>query len=319
MKRFNLAQTLFGCAIFSAVLTTGCTNGQQDALYSKVIDMGRGAVHLEVEKTHTVDVDMTYLERKGSGPAVMLVHGFSANKDAWLKFAMELPDDYHLIIPDLAGHGDTPAPTSGNYDLELQAQRLHALVTHLGLNQFHIAGNSMGGAISAIYAVDHPEQILSLTLMDSAGIDGENKSEYYEALERGTNPLIATDEESFEKRMQMVMEIQPFLPWPLRPALARETINRAEINQEIFTDLLATRTRMNESNFPETLAAKATMPALIMWGEKDRILDVSAVPVFKQYLPQAQVSLFPNVGHAPMLEIPEESAHVLSEFIASTK
>ena len=43
MKRFNLAQTLFGCAIFSAVLTTGCTNGQQDALYSKVIDMGRGA------------------------------------------------------------------------------------------------------------------------------------------------------------------------------------------------------------------------------------------------------------------------------------
>jgi len=84
MKRFNLAQTLFGCAIFSAVLTTGCTNGQQDALYSKVIDMGRGAVHLEVEQTHTVDVDMTYLERKGSGPAVMLVHGFSANKDAWL-------------------------------------------------------------------------------------------------------------------------------------------------------------------------------------------------------------------------------------------
>ena len=61
---------------------------------------------------------------------------------------------------------------------------------------------------------------------------------------------------------------------------------------------------------------------LIAWENeisKDRILDVSAVPVFKQYLPQAQVSLFPNVGHAPMLEIPEESAHVLSEFIASTK
>nr|AGH13427.1 hybrid C-C meta-cleavage hydrolase-carboxylesterase [uncultured bacterium] len=317
MKRFNLAQSLLGCTVFSVVLTTGCTNSQQDALYSKVIDLGRGAVNLQVEQAHMRDVDMTYLERKGSGPAVMLIHGFSANKDAWLKFANELPDDYHLIIPDLAGHGETPAPINGSYDLEQQAQRLNALVAHLGLTQLHIVGNSMGGAISSIYTTIYPEQIQSLTLMDAAGIDGANKSEYYQALENGHNPLIATDKESFENRMQMVMEIQPFLPWPLRPAVMRDTIERVDINREIFADMIATRTRLSETNFPELLTEKVKVPVLIMWGEKDRVLDVSAVPVFKHYLPQAKVVLFPEVGHVPMLEIPEKSANVLAEFIAS--
>ena len=314
MSLFTSARTLAATAILSATLFSGCTAHQQDALLSKVTEIGREKAGLQLASTHTLDVDMTYLERRTDGPVVMLVHGFSANKDAWLRFASFLPENYHVVVPDLAGHGDTPAADS--YDLEVQAERLHALAAQLGIAKFHIAGNSMGGAIATIYASKYPEQIESLTLIDAAGMDGANKSDYFRMLEQGTNPLIATDKDSFEFRMDMVMAKPPALPWPLRPALMRQTVARADINRVIFKDMIATRERMSGDDFKQLVDDKVEMPALIMWGDQDRVLDVSAVDTFKTYIPQAQVEIFEGIGHVPMLEIPEESAAVLTRFIS---
>ena len=79
---------------------------------------------------------MTYLERKGSGPVVMLVHGFSATKDTWLRFADNLPDDHPISAPDLAGHGDsTPAEW---YDLELQTDAPRAQAASSSHGNFDI-------------------------------------------------------------------------------------------------------------------------------------------------------------------------------------
>ena len=309
----NLLKTITAL-ILSGLLLSGCTAHQQDALLARVTDMGRDKAGLQLHSTRTVDIDMTYLERQGQGPVVMMIHGFSANKDTWLRFADYLPEDYRLIAPDLAGHGDSG--TAGSYDLEKQADRLHALAEKLGLPGFHIVGNSMGGAISVIYASKYPEQIKSLTLIDAAGLDGADKSEYFQMLDQGVNPLIATDKASFEVRMDMVMEKPPMLPWPLRPALIRQTVARADLNKEIFADMIATRERMSEAEFGAQIDANVEMPVLIMWGEKDRVLDVSAVETFRRYLPQAEVKIFEGIGHVPMLEIPQESAGTLTGFIS---
>ena len=301
-------------ALVIALFMTACTAHQQDALLNKVTELGREKAGLVKSQAHTDDIDMVYLERQGTGPVVMMVHGFSANKDTWLRFADALPENYRLIAPDLAGHGQSALAES--YDLEAQADRLHALASILRLSEFHIVGNSMGGAISVIYASKYPEQIRSLTLIDAAGLDGDTKSDYYKMLEQGSNPLIATDKESFEFRMDMVMEQPPALPWPLRPALTRQTIARADLNREIFADMIATRERLPVDTFGPLISANVTMPTLIMWGAEDRVLDVSAVETFKTYIPQAEVSIFEGIGHVPMLEIPDESAAVLTEFIS---
>ena len=306
-------------SIIAAALTTtmtglsGCTAHQQDALFAKVTELGRDKAGLEKHQVETLDIEMTYLERKADGPVIMLVHGFSANKDTWLRFADYLPDNFHIIAPDLAGHGESDK--ADTYDLEAQADRLHALAGKLGIKRFHIAGNSMGGAISTIYATKYPEQLASLILIDSAGMDGANKSEYFQMLEQGTNPLIADDKESFEFRMDMVMSQPPALPWPLRPALVRDTVARAPLNREIFADMIATRERMSGPEYKALVDEKVEMPALIMWGKEDRVLDVSAVEAFKQIIPQAAVTIYDEVGHVPMLEIPEESAMTVTAFI----
>lgn len=310
---------LAGLTTLTTLLLGGCSASQQESIYNKAIDLARNAADLTLKQADTGDVEMRYLERPGTGPTVLLLHGFSANKDTWLKFAAEMPEEYHLIIPDLAGHGETPAPVTQDYNLIRQAERLHKLMAATGAEQFHIAGNSMGGAISAIYATRYPQQILSLTLIDAAGVDAPEQSEYMQALAEGKNPLIATDEDSFEYRWNFVMSEPPLLPWPLRPVVVRKTIAREGINREIFSDMLATREELAASQFEQQLSEKVTMPTLIIWGEEDRVLDVSAAQVFKEKLPQAQVKIYPGIGHLPMVEIPAETAELYSRFIAVTE
>ncbi|MAD44203.1 MAG: alpha/beta hydrolase [Oceanospirillaceae bacterium] len=306
--------------IFIALLSlniSGCTNTQQDTLLEKTMAFGRHAVGFDVRTQDVGDVQMNYMERQADGPVVVLVHGFSANKETWLKLAAELPENYYLIAPDLAGHGETPAPDNGDYNLVRQAERIHALMAAKGIRRFHIAGNSMGGAISAIYATLYPQQLESLILIDSAGVDAPQPSLFMQSLAEGQNPLIATDKKSFEYRWNLIMEEPPFVPWPIRPAIVRKTINRADINREIFSDMLATKETLNEKRFEQDLHRKVTMPTLILWGEKDHILDVSAAGVFKQLIPQAEVTIYPETGHVPQIEVPEETAASLVQFISS--
>ena len=300
--------------VAAAYVLIACTATQQDSLYQKALDLGEWKAGLDEQKSEIADIEMNYLIRKGDGPILMLVHGFSANNSTWLQFADKLPDNYYLIAPDLAGHGKSSEAES--YDLERQAERLKALAEHLNLEPFHIVGNSMGGAISAIYAARFPEDIASLILIDSAGLDGENQSQFFAELEEGHNPLIATDEASFEYRMDLILEKQPPLPWPIRPALIRETVERAELNKVIFADMLATRERMDQGEMSRIISENVTMPALIMWGEKDRVLDVSAVAEFKKVIPQAEVKIYPDLGHVPMLEDPSASAETITQFIS---
>ena len=312
----------FGKLISAAglILTlAACSTSQQDSLLQTVVEMGRDAASLEVKTSQLDDVNMTYLERQGEGPVMLLLHGFSANKDTWIQFAAELPENYRLIVPDLAGHGDTPAPKGEDYNLIRQAERLNQLMANLNISKFHIAGNSMGGAISAIYASLYPQQVSSLTLIDAAGVDAPNQSEYMAALAVGKNPLIATDEASFEFRMDFVMSKAPPLPWPLRPALMRKTLARQQLNEDIFEDMMATRKQLEDTGFEARLSEAVTMPTLIIWGDEDRVLDVSAVEVFKQKIPHAQVKIYEGIGHLPMVEIPEETAILYSEFVAGAE
>ena len=117
--------------------------------------------------------------------------------------------------------------------------------------------------------------------------------------------------------MDMVMAQPPILPWPIRPALVRDTVARAELNYEIFDDMIATRERLSGDTYKQIIKTAVEMPTLIMWGEQDRVLDVSAVDTFKTVIPQAKVEIFKGVGHLPMLEIPKDSAHALADFINS--
>lgn len=306
MQRF-----FFYCLLLAAL--SGCTASQQDALLDKVVDYSRSQADLERKTLRLADSEIVYLERQGDGPTVVLIHGFSANKDTWLKLVPELPQNWRIIIPDLLGHGETQVLPQLDFLLTTQAEHLQQLLHKLELNQVHLVGNSMGGAVAMIYAAFYPQDTLSFVLMDAAGAEAPQASEYMQALARGENPLIATDAESFDYRWNFVMSQPPALFWPLKPAMVRATLARVELNQRIFADMLATQKLFDEEF--EARLRQISMPVLILWGEEDRVLDKSAIGAFEQYFPQAQAIIYPEIGHLPMVEAPKQTAKDLASFI----
>jgi pimeloyl-ACP methyl ester carboxylesterase len=252
-----------------------------------------------------------YLEGgSADAPVALLLHGFGGDKDNWTRFSDYLTEDFRVIAPDLPGFGDSVRHADWNYSLSAQRDRLTAFVEAVGLDRFHIAGNSMGGHLAALYAHQHPEQIRSLALFNNAGVEAPNPSEVQLAVERGENPLILSSPEDFDRLVALISYKPPFIPWPARRVIAKQAFEHAAFNQTIFDSYRNDRAIGLEPILPEI-----GVPVLILWGEHDRVLDVSSVDVMRPLLPQAEVVIMPDTGHIPMLERPAETARHFRAFV----
>ena len=118
------------------------------------------------------------------------------------------------------------------------------------------------------------------------------------------------DSDFGDSMMAMVFEERPFAPWPMRNGLAARAIANADFNEVIFTSLRRDFEESLESRLPDI-----PCPVLIVWGDNDRILDVSAVSVMQQALPSADVVIMENMGHMPILERPQETAEYYRAFL----
>ena len=193
---------------------------------------------------------------------LLMIHGFGGDKDNWTRFARSLTNTYRVIAPDLPGFGESRWHPNWDYSLIPQRDRVANLVQALGLEQIHLIGNSMGGHLSALYAYEYPDDVMSLTLIDNAGVVS-----------------------------------------PVKGVLARRALDQAEKNQSIFNAIKSDSTVNLEPLLP-----RIEIPVLIIWGEYDRILDVSSVEKMRPLLPQAEVIIMEDTGHMPMLERPSETA-----------
>lgn len=261
------------------------------------------------------DFNIHYYEGGPKGaPTVLLIHGFGADKDNWLLFSRQLTDNYHVIALDLPGFGDSSKQADANYDLHAQTERLAAFVNQLGLQQLNIVGNSMGGEIAALYAARYPQQMHSLALFANAGIDSPQPSELQQILARGEpNPLLVSNAEDFNRLLDFVFVQPPPMPAALKQHFAARAIASRPLNQKIFQQLISN---------PQPLAAelrKIQVPTLLLWGDQDRLLDVSAIEVMQPLLKQPSVVIMQDCGHAPMIERPEEAAAHYLAFLDSIK
>lgn len=103
----------------------------------------------------------------GDGPPILLLHGFPQMRAMWHAVAPVLARDYTVIAADLRGYGDSSKPLGvGSYSFREMAADQHALMTHLGFDRFHLVGHDRGARTSHRLALDHPDSLLSLTLMD---------------------------------------------------------------------------------------------------------------------------------------------------------
>jgi abhydrolase domain-containing protein 6 len=292
-------------------LLSGCEK-IEDSVFDAEMAAERGMNGLELNHKQVGDIEWVYLanEWKPGQPVIVLLHGFSADKTSWPRFAGKLGDGYNILVPDLPGHGETTQDPTLDYGIEPQVQRLLGLLDALGVDKFHIAGNSMGGAIAARTAAMAPARVLSVGLFDAAGVH-RHASELDKELEAGRNPLIVGKPGDFDTVMAWAVAEPPFMPWPVRSVMERRGMARAAINAKIFGDL-----RNNDSIIQESILPQVTAPALVLWGDQDRLLNVANAAEFAALMPNARAVIMKGIGHMPMIEDPAESARIYLDFIS---
>ena len=290
-------------------LLAGCSRHD---VYRQIIDYERDLAGLGSNELLVGEISITYLDNKVQSPerTLLMAHGFGGNKDNWVRMAPYLPENYRLLIPDLAGHGDSSRGSPEDYTIEAQAAMLEAFLDKLGVKQVDMAGNSMGGGIAVYFASRYPERIRTIALYDPAGSD-RYPSELDKALARGENPLIVEESGDLDQLMDFVLEKRPFLPWPVPSVMEEKAMARQDVNRDIFNAILSSGQIVSLEQVLSAIEA----PALIVWGKQDRVLAPENAEVFAEGIRTSRVELLDGVGHVPMLEVPEKSASLWQDFL----
>ncbi|GAB3540291.1 alpha/beta fold hydrolase [Noviherbaspirillum agri] len=291
--------------LFILLNLAGCAS-----VYRQAMNAERSLAGLERKEIVLPDgLRYVYLEG-GQGEPLMLLHGFGGNKDNFTRTARYLTPHYRVIVPDHIGFGESAHPQQADYTAAAQAQRLHTLAHALGVRAVHLGGNSMGGHIAMAYAVQYPDEVSSLWLLNPAGVWTATRSEAAKMyLETGRNPLIVRSEDEFVQLFDFVMSEPPFVPRPILNVMAKERINNVALEERIFSQIV-------EDSIEKRINGMET-PALIVWGDRDRVIHVDTAAMLHKLLPRSQVLVMPGIGHLPMLERPQQSAEDYLKFRAA--
>ena len=308
-KGYYLRNLFFHSLTFIMVtVLTACSN----SLYRAAIDVERWRAGM-TERTLTInDLRFSYLDG-GTGEIILMIHGFGANKDSWNRFARYLTDSFRVIAIDLPGHGDSTSDDEWKYDFESQVSRLSTFIDRIGIDRFHIIGNSMGGVIAINYTHQNPERTITLGLMNSGGVLSPTKSEYMHLLEKGINPLLVNSRDEFDNMLAFVMAKPPYIPWFVKDAVYEQYMKRQSINEKIFRDI------STQETIKTSLLSKVDIPVFIIWGKQDRVLDVSSVAKLEKSFPRSYSVILEDAGHAPMVEKPKTSAAHYTKFLKKLK
>lgn len=244
-----------------------------------------------------------------NGPVLVLVHGFSANADAWEPWVKRLSGAYRIVTLDLPGHGLTQAPAGFKVGPTTFVDTVQGVADHLKLGKFVIAGNSMGGGVAWQYALAHPERLDGLVLVDAAGWSRPKDSKGGPLIFKiMANPLgRALIKNMDARRLTRAGLEDAYLDKALvTDALVDRYVDlaRAPGHRDI---LLGLQSSFREPATAERLAA-IKVPTLVLHGRQDRLIPFENGEAFAKAIPGATLIAYDGVGHVPMEQIPDRSA-----------
>lgn len=277
-----------------------------------VFDLRRRAAGLRRKEVRVGRFTIPYLEGGDpTGEPLVLVHGFSDSKDSFVDTCRALGRGHRIVLPDLPGFGEASAPLDFTYDLPAFAEVVAGFFEAVGLHGVHAVGSSLGGAVLVQLTLARPSLVRSLSLVSAAGLRMPNPSPLQLRLDAGDNPFVVDSHEGYEQFMEFVLERQPPIPAPIRRHMGEEFMARAELNAKIMDDLL--------EGDPDLTPRLEEIEAdtLLLWGDRDRLIDISAGRVYHDRLPRSRMVIFHGIGHCPQYECPEKTGRYVAQFVES--
>ena len=262
-----------------------------------------------------VEVDglRVHYRDRGSGPAIVLLHGSNSSLFTWEGWAADLARDHRVVTLDLPGHGLTGPDPRGRYRPAEMAAFLDEVVASLGIARFTLAGNSMGGGVAWRYAVLHPEHVERLILVDSTGLPRQEPPPF--AFRLFTTPLVGRIVRWVSPRWVVAASLRDTYGDPSR-------ISDAQV--DLYDDVLlragnreATRRRFvaGEDDGLWRRLGELHVPTLILWGSRDRWVLPKYGDRFHAAIAGSQLVMLDGLGHVPMEEDPPRTLAEVRRFL----
>ena len=250
---------------------------------------------------------------EGDGDVILLIHGTGSSLHTWEKWAQGLIKSYRVIRLDLPAYGLTGKDPKKRYTSKNYVDLINDFMTQLEINKFHLAGNSLGGLVSWLYASYHPDKVNKLILIDPSGFPSKKSPiVIHMAKTPVVNMLIRyiTPKSFIKKNLEEV--------YYNHDLITTKNLNRyyeitlTEGNRTAFID----RAKIEQEDYSERLDLIVN-PTLILWGANDNWIPVKNAQRFKEKIENSKVVIMNETGHIPMEEKPNESLMITLDFLSN--
>lgn len=274
-------------------------------LSTKYATVEQGSKFIEIDGRNV------HYRDQGEGFPIVLIHGTGASLHTWDEWTKSLVHHFRVIRIDLPAYGLTGEDPEKRYSSKDYVDLLHTFLKERKVDRFYLAGNSLGGLVSWLYASYYPEEVEKLVLVDPSGFPFKGtpmviqmaKTPVINLFLRYLTPksFVAQNLEEvfYEDNLVTQQLIDRYYDLTLYDGNRQAFIDRAYIEREDYTERLAL----------------INSPTLILWGEKDEWIPVTDAEKFHQAIKNSKVVVMPNTGHVPMEERPTESVAIALEFL----
>jgi pimeloyl-ACP methyl ester carboxylesterase len=253
----------------------------------------------------------------GEGDPLVLIHGFQQSHRTWRRVAPELAKDFHVLMPDLPGHGFS-GRSDAPYTLAWYARTISAWMDTIGIPQAHVCGHSFGGGIAQWMLLERREKVNRLALVAPGGLGHEVGM----GLRFATIPVLGPAFTPLVIRygLPFVMRHVPSLFGQIEPeevTIAAET-NRIPGTDRAFQRSVAAVINLSGQHMQslDHIREVATLPPIaLFWGEKDPILPVKHGREAFKNSTGIVLTTYPDVGHFPQLDVPSLFTRDLRAFL----
>jgi haloalkane dehalogenase len=237
----------------------------------------------------------------GSGPVVLLLHGFPFWSIQWRHFVPPLAARSRVIVPDLLGAGGSAMPADRPLGLAAQAGYVRELLDHLGIERLAIVGHGTGGGVAQLLALDHPG-VAAMVLLNPALLDEARPDTELTLADPGESvraAILAVLETGARQRGRITDDLIDAYASPYRedPAALTRAAGIGEAD-----DLGARKAELE----------RIDAPVLILWGEEDPLASLHEADRLNEAIASSTLGVLPGCGHF----LPDEAAETLAPMVA---
>jgi pimeloyl-ACP methyl ester carboxylesterase len=246
----------------------------------------------------------------GSGPAVVMIHGFASSLETWLDIVPELSKTHRVLALDLKGFGWSDRPP-GDYSPKAEAQIVLHFLDARGIDKAAIVAHSWGASVALAAVLEAPDRITQLAIYDAFVYEEQLNLFFHLARIEGIGEILfgLYYKERPAEKLSIAFHDPKFISQPLMDAV--------ELALERPGTTAAALAAVRGQRFSEMEVRYKTIatPALLLWGREDRVTPLAIGERLQKDLLHADLVVYPSCGHLPMIEAKNASNTALLRFL----